>query len=95
VQLAAWAALQGCDDARFRASQALLLAACGRWAEAERAVAQAGADPTGRAAVVRAALALRAGDEAAVRALEAGFGGTPPLRAQAEQLILAAGGTGP
>ncbi len=95
VQLAAWAAVQGCDSPRFRSSQALLLAASGRWAEAERAVARAGGDPTGRAAVVRAALALRAGDEATVRALEAGFVGAPPLRAQAAQLLMAAGGDKP
>jgi hypothetical protein len=95
VQLAAWAALQGCDSPRFRSSQALLLAASGRWAEAERAVARAGGDPTGRAEVVRAALALRAGDEAAVQALEAGFVGAPPLRAQAAQLLMAAGGGEP
>lgn len=95
VQLAAWAALQGCDSPRFRSSQALLLAASGRWAEAERAVARAGGDPTGRAEVVRAALALRAGDEATVQALEAGFVGAPPLRAQAAQLLLAAGGGRP
>ncbi len=91
VQLSAWGALRGCDDARFRVGQALVLAAAGRWDEVALAIAHVEEDPTGRAQVVRAALRLRAGD-AQLSDLEAGWTGEPSLRAQAEGLILASAG---
>lgn len=88
VQLSAWSALRGCSDARFRVGQALVLAAAGRWDEVALAIAHVDEDPTGRAQVVRAALRLRAGQQE-LGDLEAGWTGAPPLREQAEGLILA------
>jgi tetratricopeptide (TPR) repeat protein len=85
------AAAHGCDDDDFSGQRAALLAATGRWEEAERLAAAHEADRQGRAQVVLASAALVRGDCARYRALLAAFARPEELDVQMER-ILALGG---
>ena len=88
VALGLWARDQGCPrTAQVAGSLGLARAWVGDWEGVQRVLAGAPPDSRGLDRVAAAALALHRGDEEALQALEQGWAGAVPLRAEAARVV--------